>query len=180
VRHVRYHAHGGPEVLAVEEADTPELGPGQVLIRTEAIGVNYVDVQIRRETRADSIWFRPLPGTLTGDVVGTVEKAGPGADPALAGTRVAVLLEDACADYVVADSTWLVPAPAGLGTAAATMLPTTGAVALGALRAGRFGRGVTPPTGAPDGRDIPHQQGAVEDRAARREPWCSCAVRRLS
>jgi NADPH:quinone reductase len=141
VRHVRYHAHGGPEVLAVEEADTPELGPGQVLIRTEAIGVNYVDVQIRRETRADSIWFRPLPGTLTGDVVGTVEKAGPGADPALAGTRVAVLLEDACADYVVADSTWLVPAPAGLGTAAATMLPTTGAVALGALRAGRLGQG---------------------------------------
>jgi NADPH:quinone reductase len=141
VRHVRYHARGGPEVLAVEETDIPEPGPGQVLIRTEAIGVNYVDVQIRRERRPDSIWFRPLPGTLTGDVVGTVEKAGPGADPALTGARVAVLLEDACADYVVADATWLAGVPAGLGAAAATMLPTTGAVALGALRAGRPGPG---------------------------------------
>lgn len=141
MRHVRFHAHGGPEVLTVEETGIPEPGPGQVLIRTEAIGVNYVDVQIRRETRPGSIWFRPLPGTLTGDVVGTVERAGPGADPALAGIRVAVLLEDACADYVVADTNWLAPVPAGLGAGAATMLPTTGAVALGALRAGRLGRG---------------------------------------
>jgi NADPH:quinone reductase-like Zn-dependent oxidoreductase len=143
MRRVRYHSHGGPEVLAVEEADLPEPGPGQVLIRTEAIGVNYVDVQLRRETDPGSIWFRPLPGTLTGDVVGTVEKAGPGAEPALAGSRVAVLLEDACADYVVADTDWLVPVPAGLGADAASMLPTTGPVALGALRAGRLGAGET-------------------------------------
>ena len=87
MRRVRYHAHGGPEVLAIEDAPVPEPGPGQVLLRTEAIGVNYVDVHLRRETSADSIWFRPLPATLTGDVVGTVEKAGPGADPALVGTR---------------------------------------------------------------------------------------------
>jgi len=78
MRRVRYHSHGGPEVLAVEEAGLPEPGPGQVLIRTETIGVNYVDVQLRRETDPGSIWFRPLPGTLTGDVVGTVEKTGPG------------------------------------------------------------------------------------------------------
>jgi NADPH:quinone reductase-like Zn-dependent oxidoreductase len=79
MRRVRYHSHGGPGVLAVEEAAIPEPGPGQVLIRAEAIGVNYVDVQLRRETDPDSIWFRPLPGVLTGDVVGTVEKTGPGA-----------------------------------------------------------------------------------------------------
>jgi NADPH:quinone reductase len=143
MRRVRFHSHGGPEVLAVEEAGVPGPGPGQVLIRTEAIGINYVDVQIRRETSPDSIWFRPAPGTLTGDVVGTVEEAGPGADPALAGRRVAVLLEDACADYVVAGTDWLVPVPAELDAAAASMLPTTGAVALGALRAGRLGTGET-------------------------------------
>jgi NADPH:quinone reductase len=143
MRHVRYHAHGGPEVLAVEEAAIPEPGPGQVLIRAEAIGVNYVDVQLRRETDPDSIWFRPLPGVLTGDVVGTVEKTGPGTEPALAGSRVAVLLEDGCADYVVAGADWLVPVPAELDAGAATMLPTTGAVALGALRAGRLAAGDT-------------------------------------
>jgi NADPH:quinone reductase-like Zn-dependent oxidoreductase len=143
MRRVRYHAHGGPEVLAIEDTDIPEPGPGQVLLRTEAIGVNYVDVQLRRETSAASIWFRPLPATLTGDVVGTVEKSGPGADPALAGTRVAVLLEDAWADYVVADTSWLVSVPGDLGAGAASMVPTVGAVALGALRTGRLARGDT-------------------------------------
>jgi NADPH:quinone reductase-like Zn-dependent oxidoreductase len=128
MRRVRYHAHGGPEVLAIEEAAIPEPGPGQVLIRTEVIGVNYVDVQLRRETSPDSIWFRSLPGTLTGDVVGTIVSAGADVDPALAGTRVAALLEDACADYVVADADWLASVPAGLEAGAASMLPTVGAV----------------------------------------------------
>ena len=76
-------------------------------------------------------------------MVGTVEEVGPDADPALAGTRVAVLLEDAYADYVVADTAWLVSVPEGLGSAAASMLPTVGAVALGALRTGRPGQGDT-------------------------------------
>ncbi len=143
MRHVRFHDHGGPGVLAIEDAGLPEPGPGQVLIRTEAIGLNYVDVQLRRETDPDSIWYRQLPGTLTGDVVGTVERACPGADPALAGTRVAVLLEDACAEYVLADTNWLVPVPAALAAGPASMLPTVGAVALGALRAGRLAAGDT-------------------------------------
>jgi NADPH:quinone reductase-like Zn-dependent oxidoreductase len=143
MRRVRYYAHGGPEVLTIEETDVPEPGPGQVLIRTEAIGVNYVDVQLRRETSPDSIYFRSLPATLTGDVVGVVEETGLGADPALAGTRVAVLLEDAYADYVVASTDWLVGVPQELAAAAASMLPTVGAVALGALRAGRLGAGET-------------------------------------
>jgi NADPH:quinone reductase-like Zn-dependent oxidoreductase len=143
MRRVRYHAHGGPEVLAVEEAEVPAPGPGQVLIRAEAIGVNYVDVQLRRATDPASLYYRQLPGKLTGDVVGTIEAAGPDADPSLIGTRVAVLLEDAYADYVLAGTDWLVPVPPGLSLAAASMLPTVGAVALGTLRAGRLAKGET-------------------------------------
>lgn len=143
MRRVRYHAHGGPEVLAVEETDVPEPGPGQVLIRAEAIGLNYVDVQLRRETDPDSIYFRSPPVTLTGDVVGIVERVGPEADPALIGSRVAVLLVDGCADYVVADTDWLAPVPDGLEAGAASVLPTVGAVALGALHTARLGAGET-------------------------------------
>jgi NADPH:quinone reductase len=143
MRRVRYHAHGGPDVLSIEEADVPSPGPGQVLIRAEAIGVNYVDVQLRRATDPGSLYYRELPATLTGDVVGTICALGPGADPALADTRVAVLLEDAYADYVLAGTDWLVPAPPELPAAAASMLPTVGAVALGALRAGRLAKGET-------------------------------------
>src|ERR1700677_2562763 len=141
MRRVRYYAHGGPEVLTVEEAAVPEPGSGQVLIRTEAIGLNYVDVQFRRETATDSLFYRPTPGSLTGDAVGTVERTGPETDPSLTGRRVAVLLEDACAEYVVADADWLADAPDGLDAGAASTLPTMGAVALGALRMGHVAQG---------------------------------------
>jgi NADPH:quinone reductase len=143
MRRIRFYEHGGPEVLVTEQAEVPVPAPGQVLIRTEAIGINYVDVQIRRATDPGSIYFRPTPATLTGDVVGTVEATGSGTDPALTGTRVAVLLEDAYADYVVADADWLASAPERLSAAAASMLPTVGAVALGALHIARLGAGET-------------------------------------
>jgi NADPH:quinone reductase len=143
MRRVRYHAHGGPEVLAIEETEVPSPGPRQVLIRTKAIGVNYVDVQLRRATDPGSLYYRQPPATLTGDVVGIIEAAGPGTDPSLAGRRVAVLLEDAYADYVLAGTDWLVPVPSGLSLEAASMLPTVGAVALGTLRAGRLAQGET-------------------------------------
>jgi NADPH:quinone reductase len=143
MRRVRYHSHGGPEVLVTEEADIPQPGPGQVLIRSEAIGTNYVDVQLRRETDPDSMYFRSLPATVTGDVVGTVEQVGPDADPALVGSRVAVLLEDAYADYVVAATDWLARVPDRLGPGAASMLPTVGAVAFGALHTARLAEGET-------------------------------------
>jgi len=136
MRRVRYYAHGGPEVLTVEEAEVPSPGPGQVRIQTEAVGLNYVDVQLRRETDSGSIFYRQVPAGLTGDVVGTVSRVGAGVDPALAGTRVAALLEDGCAEYVVTDADWLAAVPDGLDAGTASVLPTMGAVALGALRLG--------------------------------------------
>ena len=143
MRRACYYSHGDPEVLVVEETAVPEPGPGQVLIRAEATGLNYVDVQIRRASEASSMFHRPVPAGLTGDVVGTVERVGEGTDPALAGTRVAALTEDACAEYVVADADWVVPVPADLNAEAASMLPTMGVVALGALRLGRVTEGDT-------------------------------------
>ncbi|WP_255954461.1 quinone oxidoreductase family protein [Streptomyces odontomachi] len=144
MRRVRYHAYGGPEVLTVEEAEVPSPGPGQVLLRTEVIGANFVDTLIRSGRPEGSPYHRPLPGTLTGDVLGTVESVGEGADPALAGRRVAALVAvDAFADYAVADADWLSPVPDGLDAAAATSLPLIGPVALGALRMGRPEPGAT-------------------------------------
>ncbi|MEV4256641.1 zinc-binding dehydrogenase [Spirillospora sp. NPDC049652] len=143
MRHVRYHAHGGPEVLVVEEGEVPEPGPGEVLVRPEVIGTNYVDVQLRRETDPGSLWYRELPGTLTGDVVGTVERTGADVDPGLTGTRVAAVATDAWADRVVADAAWLVPVPDDLDAATASLLPLAGAVASGCLRVGRIAAGET-------------------------------------
>ncbi|MGW3041057.1 quinone oxidoreductase family protein [Kitasatospora sp. NPDC001159] len=143
MRRVRYHRYGGPEVLTEEEADTPTPGHGQVLLRTEAIGANFVDTRFRRGAPAGSVFHRPLPGILTGDVVGTVEAVGPGTGEELLGRRVAALAEDAFAEFVLADAAWLAPIPDGLDLGAASMLPMGAPVALGALRTGRVAPGET-------------------------------------
>jgi NADPH2:quinone reductase len=141
MRRVRYYEHGAPEVLTVETADVPTPGPGQVRLRTQTIGANFVDTKIR--SGAGSIFTRPLPGTLTGDVIGEVDALGPGVDRPL-GQRVAALVaDDAFADYVLADADWLAPVPDGLTAVAASLLPTIGPVALGILRTGQLAEGET-------------------------------------
>ncbi|MFC0433042.1 zinc-binding dehydrogenase [Kutzneria buriramensis] len=142
MRLVRFHAHGGPEVLQVEEAPTPEPGAGQVLLRAEAIGVNFADTKIR--AGADGIFARPLPGSPTGDVVGSVVAMGPDVSGFAVGDRVAALVaEGAYADFVAVDAAWAVPVPAGLDAASATALPMLAPVALRVLRMGRLAAGET-------------------------------------
>ncbi|MBV2155366.1 zinc-binding dehydrogenase [Kitasatospora sp. SUK 42] len=140
---VRYHQYGGPEVLTPEEAGTPTPGPGQVLLRAEAIGANFVDTRFRRGEPEGSVFHRPLPGVLTGDVVGTVEAVGPDVSADLVGQRAAALSEDAFAEFALADAAWLAPVPAGFDLGAASMLPLGGPVALGVLRLGRLAAGET-------------------------------------
>ncbi|WP_281892444.1 quinone oxidoreductase family protein [Phytohabitans aurantiacus] len=143
MRRVRYYEYGGPEVLTVEDVDQPVPRAGQVLLRAEAIGVNFVDTRFRRGPGSGSIFQRPLPGRPTGDVVGTVARTGPGVDPQLVGRRVAALAEDAYADYVVADASWLAAVSDHLDSGDATMLAMSGPVALRILRAARLSSGDT-------------------------------------
>lgn len=139
MRRVRYHEYGGPEVLRIEETDTPTPGEGEVLVRVEAIGANFVDTKFRQD--AGSIFQRPLPWTVSGDVVGVVESVGPGVDTALVGSRVSGLSEDAFADFVVLDADWLAVVPPELDSGAASMISMMGPVARGALRVGRLTAG---------------------------------------
>jgi NADPH2:quinone reductase len=141
VRRVRYHRYGGPEVLQVEEVDLPRPGPGQVRLRTEVIGANFIDSKFRQGL--GERYGRPMPATLTGDVVGTIDAVGSDVDTGLAGRRVAALTEDAFADYVLADAQWLATVPGGLDDGSSTMLPLAAPVALGTLRAGRVAPGET-------------------------------------
>ena len=67
MRGVRYHTYGAPEMLQIDEVPCPVPETGQVLIEVEAIGLNVIDTVFRR---GSGQWTRPLPGALTGDVVG--------------------------------------------------------------------------------------------------------------
>lgn len=138
MRAVRFHRHGGPDVLQLDEVAVPEPAAGQVLIQAEAIGANAIDTVLRR---GNSPWDRPLPGMLTGDVVGRVVKLGPGTPPALLGQRVSALSEDAFGDYAAADAAFLAPIPDDADAGAATMMSMTAPLALRLLEAGRLPAG---------------------------------------
>lgn len=79
---VRIHAHGGPEVLKVEEIDVGEPGPGQVKLRQRAIGVNYIDTYQR-----SGLYKLPLPFVAGSEGAGEVIAVGPGVSDFKVGDR---------------------------------------------------------------------------------------------
>ena len=81
---IRIHAFGGPEELKVEQAPDPKPGPGQVVVRTKAIGVNPVDTYIRAGGYGD----RPFPYTPGFDAAGVVESVGSEVRSVKSGDRV--------------------------------------------------------------------------------------------
>ncbi|MEU4762839.1 zinc-binding dehydrogenase [Actinosynnema sp. NPDC023794] len=71
MRAVRFHEFGPADVLGVAEVPDPVAGPGQVLVRVTAIGVNYGETIIRSGTGARVVpWYDLAPGALGGEVVG--------------------------------------------------------------------------------------------------------------
>jgi NADPH2:quinone reductase len=69
---VRIHEFGGPEVMRYEDVPTPTPGPGQVLVRLAAAGLNYIDVYQRT-----GLYPNKLPYTLGLEGSGTVADLGP-------------------------------------------------------------------------------------------------------
>jgi len=85
VKAIRVHEFGGPEVLKLEEVPDPQPGPGQVVVRVHAVGVNPVEAYIRTGTYA----AKPnLPYTPGADGAGVVIKLGPEVKRLKAGDRV--------------------------------------------------------------------------------------------
>ena len=66
---VRFHQHGGPEVLRYEDAPDPQLGPGEVLVRVRACALNHIDLWVRRGLPGTSIPMPHIPGS---DVAGEI------------------------------------------------------------------------------------------------------------
>ncbi len=81
---MRVHQYGGPEALRWEEYDVPPPGPGQVLLRHTAVGLNYIDVYQRTGLYPQTMPF--VPGS---EAAGVVEALGEGVTAVAAGDRVA-------------------------------------------------------------------------------------------
>jgi len=117
---IRVHETGGAEALRLETIPDPVPGPGQVLVRLEAIGVNFIEIYQRRGLYKVAMPF--VPGE---EGAGKVEAVGPGVDDVRVGDRVAsVNFRGSYAELAIADANKVVPIPEGLGAreAAAVML----------------------------------------------------------
>jgi NADPH2:quinone reductase len=111
---------GGPEVLQLADLPIPHPGPGQVLIRIEATGVNFIEVYFRKGQYKAS--FPLTPGS---EAAGTVEELGPGVTGFTAGDLVAsVSVLGSYAEYALVPAAQLVKVPVSLAPekAAAAML----------------------------------------------------------
>jgi NADPH2:quinone reductase len=117
---IRVAVLGGPEVLRLENVPTPEPGPGQVRVKVDAAGLNYIDVYHRT-----GLYANPLPLIPGLEGAGVVQAVGDGVADVKKGDRVAwSTLPGSYAEEVVGPAERVVPVPAGLElrTAAALML----------------------------------------------------------
>jgi NADPH2:quinone reductase len=81
---IRFYQPGGPEVLVWEEVPVGKPGPGEARVRHTAVGLNYVDIYIRR-----GLYPVPLPSGLGTEAAGVVEEVGPDITDVKPGDRVA-------------------------------------------------------------------------------------------
>ncbi len=119
---IRIHRTGGPEVLDYEDYDAGAPGHGQVRLRQEAAGVNFVDTQFR-----DGTYAATLPLTLGVEGAGIVEIVGPGVGDLRVGDRVAYWLAfGSYADIRLVEADKLVRLPAGMSSEQAAATFTKG------------------------------------------------------
>jgi len=117
---IQIEATGGPEVLQLVDLPIPEPGPGQILIRVEATGVNFIEIYFRKGVYKTA--FPLVPGS---EAAGTVEELGPGVNGFKPGEAVAsTSVIGSYAEYALVPAAQLVKVPEGLGLecAAAVLL----------------------------------------------------------
>src|SRR5277367_1208272 len=114
---------GGPEVMELtEQATIPDPGPDEVRIKVLAAGTGFTDIFIRRGRYPD--YKGPVPFTPGYDIVGVVDKVGPG----VAGLHEGQMVADLCVvggytQYAIRPARFLVPVPDGVDPAEAVCIP---------------------------------------------------------
>lgn len=120
---IEIKAPGGPEALVPGEIPIPAPGPGQVLIKVAAAGVNRPDVLQRQGLYPPPPGASPLPGL---EVAGEIVALGGDVAPPMLGKQVTALVNGGgYAEYCVADASLCLPVPKGLSLVEAAGLPET-------------------------------------------------------
>ncbi len=121
---IRVHKFGDPKVMVLEDVPDPKAGPGQVVVRVRAVGVNPVETYIRSGNYAK---LPALPYTPGLDAAGTVEAVGDGVKNVKPGDRVYAVgtLSGAYAELALCEAHRVYPLPerASFAQGAAMTIP---------------------------------------------------------
>ncbi|AJT40618.1 quinone oxidoreductase family protein [Psychromicrobium lacuslunae] len=116
---------GEPDVLEITEVEQPAPGPGQLLIKVAAAGVNFIETYQR-----EGLYPVALPFTPGAESAGTVEAVGEGVSDFAVGDRVATAEgAKSYAEYTLVDAEKALPVPQGLDLETAAALPLQGMTA---------------------------------------------------
>ncbi|WP_293907549.1 quinone oxidoreductase [Phenylobacterium sp.] len=120
MRAIQFETTGGPEVLQLVELETPVPGPGQILLRHQAIGINFIECYQRT-----GLYPMKLPAIPGGEAAGVVEAVGEGVTRFKVGDRAATTSAGGAyaeASLVRADRAVAIPAAISTQVAAAILL----------------------------------------------------------
>ncbi|MCB0884964.1 MAG: alcohol dehydrogenase catalytic domain-containing protein, partial [Propionibacteriaceae bacterium] len=112
-------AAGGPEVLEYTDVPEPVAGPGQVLVKVDAAGVNFIDTY-----RRSGIYKMNFPHVVGSEGSGHIVALGQDVTDVAVGDTVAwASAPGSYAEYVVVDDKELLPVPEGMDMRVAGALP---------------------------------------------------------
>lgn len=124
---IHFTAYGGPEVLQLVDLECPTPGTQEVLLKIEAIGVNYADTARRK---GEYVVPTPLPFVPGAEVAGIVKEIGSEVSTVKVGDRVVTLLGSkkatGYAEYSIADERGLMAVPENVSFEQAVALPLQG------------------------------------------------------
>ncbi|MEV1001235.1 zinc-binding dehydrogenase [Nonomuraea sp. NPDC050202] len=143
MRAVLLHEFGPPAQLRVADVPAPRPTAGEVAVRVAAVGVQFLETQVRAGTMRGALGGAPLPVILGKEIAGLVAEVGPGGDPALIGARVLASTTGlgGYAETAVVPAGTLIPIRDGIGLPEAVALYRYGATAQGLISAARVAAG---------------------------------------
>jgi NADPH:quinone reductase-like Zn-dependent oxidoreductase len=133
---VRYRRFGGVDVLEVDDVPRPTPGPGEVLVRVRAAGINPGEAKIREGVFA-AVWPSTFPSGQGSDLAGVVAEVGEGVGTVAVGDPVIGFTDERAsqAEYVVVEAGNVTPKPARVPWEVAGALFVAGTTAIAAVRA---------------------------------------------
>lgn len=131
MRAIGVNEFGGPDALEVLDLPMPEPAEGEVRVKVECAGINFIDVYMRSgDYKKSDTYKTPLPMVLGMEGGGVVDKTGPGVADLKPGQRVAWCIHrGSYADYAVVPAWKLVPIPEDMPIEVATALQLQGCTA---------------------------------------------------